>query len=175
MGAVKRLIGKGAFTRAYLLSNGTVEPVSSDPVKECLALWGFGDSALWPQLERGEYRDDGKQVYRMQFYPKVKSLKDALLPDQYALYAALRELPTARHANPSLLSDELRKVFGALPDQFANEREALLCAIDALGNYGTDLKFEISPRNVSAVDGKLVLLDVFFFVSKLTNGRSSRR
>lgn len=175
MGAVKKLIGKGAFTKAYLLVSGEVELVSVDPVKECMALWGLGESYLWPQIERVDYRDDGTQVYKMPHYPKVKSIKNALDPHQYELYKALRNLEGTFCANQNLLAYELRKQFETLPAEFSEEKEALLEAIDALGNYGTDLKFEISPRNVSVVDGKLVLLDVFFFVSQLNKVRSSRR
>jgi hypothetical protein len=175
MAALKKLIGKGAFSKAYLLPSGDVELVSVDPVKECMALWGLGDSYLWPQIECVDYRDDGTQVYKMPHYPKVKSIKTALEPRQYELYKALRNLEGTFCANPNLLSDELRKQFETLPDEFSAEKEALLEAVDALGNYGTDLKFEISPRNVSVINGKLVLLDVFFFVSQLNQVRSSKR
>lgn len=175
MGAAKKLIGKGAFTKAYLLATGDVELVSVDPVKECMALWGLGDSYLWPQIERVDYGADGKQVYKMPHYPKVKSIKNALEPRQYELYKALCNLESTHCINPHFLADELRKQFETLPEEFSAEKEALLEAVDALGNYGTDLKFEISPRNVSVMNGKLVLLDVFFFVSQLNQVRSSKR
>jgi hypothetical protein len=40
-------------------------------------------------------------------------------------------------------------------------------AIEACANYGSAIGFEISPRNVAVNNGKLVLLDVFYSISKL--------
>lgn len=166
---MKKLIGKGSFTKAYLLPSGEVELYSVDPVKECAALWGFGDSYLWPKIERVDILDDlnSTQVYRMPFYKTQRALKNFLEPRQYALYRTLRALPGVYCLNPHLRAFELHKVFDTIPDEFADEREALKEAVDSLCNYGTDICFEISPRNVAAVEGKLILLDVFFFQATL--------
>src|SRR5690606_4308569 len=94
MTKTRTLIGKGAFSKVYLLPDrNTVEIISSDPAKECLALFGFGESYLWPAIERIEQLNDGKQVYHMPYFPRVKSLKDSLEPKQWLLYKALRSLP----------------------------------------------------------------------------------
>ena len=59
-----------------------------------------------------------------------------------------------------------------MPDKFDNEKEAILEAIDAMCNYGSDVSFEISPRNIAAdKDGNLILLDCFFIKSQLSNVR----
>ncbi|UZT50044.1 hypothetical protein [Enterobacter phage 01_vB_Eclo_IJM] len=50
----------------------------------------------------------------------------------------------------------------------------VLMALDACANFGSDIQFEISPRNVRAVNGKLILVDCFFLVSKLQEVRSSK-
>lgn len=55
----------------------------------------------------------------------------------------------------------------SLPPKFRKQRDHLLAAIDALYNYGDDVCFEISPRNVTAHKGKLILLDCFLMKSHL--------
>lgn len=170
---MKKLIGKGAFTKAYLLDSGKVELHSADPVKECMALWGFGDSYLWPIIER---IDD--EVYTMDYLPKTPSLKASLEPRQYQLYKALRSLaPLLGFGRPKdwEYMQHWYNEFQSLPEEFEEEKQALCDALDALANYGQDIQFEISPRNVRAVNGKLCLLDCFFFVSqlKLVNSRKA--
>ena len=165
---MKKLIGKGAFTKAYLLDSGKVELRSCDPVKECMALVGFGGSYLWPIIER---IDD--EVYTMNYLPNTPNLKSNLEPKQYQLYSALRKLKPYINFKWGCgiqdweYSDHWRKQFGGLPAEFEEEKQALLEAVDSLANYGQDIQFEISPRNVRAVNGKLCLLDCFFFVSQL--------
>lgn len=170
---MKKLIGKGAFTKAYLLESGKVELHSCDPVKECMALCGFGDSYLWPSIEQVD-----NEVYTMDYLPKTPSLKNSLELRQYQLYTALRKLKPL--LSFGLLReweylDHWRKQFESLPVEFEEEKQALLEAVYSLGNYGQDIQFEISPRNVRAVNGKLCLLDCFFFVSqlKLVNSRKA--
>lgn len=116
---MKKLIGKGMFTKAYLLDSGKVEIHSVDPVKECMALWGFGDSYLWPILE-----SKGDEIYTMDYLPKTPSLKNSLEPRQYQLYSALRKLKP--YINYKLgyttieweYSDHWRKQFESLPVEF---------------------------------------------------------
>lgn len=45
-----KLIGKGAFTKAYLLDNGRVQLHSCCPFKECMAHGWFPESDLFPKL-----------------------------------------------------------------------------------------------------------------------------
>jgi len=54
-------------------------------------------------------------------------------------------------------------------------RNSLQEAIDACANYGSDIKFEISPRNVAVKNGNLILLDCFFVGSKQIEVTTSKR
>jgi hypothetical protein len=47
-------------------------------------------------------------------------------------------------------------------------------AVEACANYGSDVMFEISPRNVAVHNGNLILLDCFFIKSKLREVRDKR-
>ena len=172
-----KLIGKGAFTKAYLNDNGkTVTLYSVCPIKECMALGGFPKSPLFPKLERIDYLDSGEGVYIMEYYPKVKSLKNALYPNQYAIYRELRGLRGLKISltqNPYDGYRELYNAFKALKNR--RVREVMLYALEACANYGSDIGFEISPRNVAVKNKKLVLLDCFFINSKLNEVRSKKR
>ena len=69
--------------------------------------------------------------------------------------------------------DSMSKVyeaFAAIEDE--DLKEVMIEALEACGNYGSDVAFEISPRNVAVKDGKLILLDCFFMKSKLNQVRS---
>jgi hypothetical protein len=166
-----QLIGKGTFSKVYAIDENRVKIVSSDPVKECLALWGFGDSPLWPVLERTDSLDNGDNVFIGTRYKTGRGVKGLLNPRAYRLYLALRKCGD-KHFFGKNQHDALQhwqKVFTeGLVDEFADEREAICEAVDSLCNYGEDIRFEISPRNVAADKaGGLILLDVFFFVSHL--------
>ena len=165
-----QLIGKGTFSKVYAIDENKVKIVSSDPAKECLALWGFGESPLWPVLELTDRLDNGDNVFIGTRYKTGRGVKSLLNPRAYKLYLALRKCGDRlyfgkKHDAPQYW----QRVFTeGLTDEFADEREALCEAIDALRNYGDDIRFEISPRNVAADKaGGLILLDVFFFVSHL--------
>ncbi|UZT50357.1 hypothetical protein [Enterobacter phage 04_vB_Eclo_IJM] len=80
---------------------------------------------------------------------------------------------------PADLYHKWYEIFQAAHDRSETEtvREGLmdvLMALDACANFGSDIQFEISPRNVRAVNGKLILVDCFFLVSKLQEVRSSK-
>ena len=162
------LIGKGMFSKAYLLPCGNVEIHSTDKIKECMALWGFGDCYLWPTIERTDtfWKGDSLvQVYKMPFYEKVTAPKQQLNAQAYELYKLLRDmevpvnLPRGHYERP----DYWREQFQTLPDKFAIERQALLEAVDSIQNYTYNIGFEISPRNISVGEfGDLILLDCFF-------------
>lgn len=153
------LIGKGSFTKCYRIGR-KVRLVSTDPAKECAALGWGSDSRLFPRIKRTE-----TGVYEMEYFPKVKSLKAALRPDQYKLYRALRNINVCPTKGDFAYLDELRKQFNKLLPKRVSK--ALNEQIDGLMNYGADIRFEISPRNVAVKNGKLILLDCFFFASKL--------
>ena len=72
-----KLIGKGSFTKAYL-SNNEVYLDSCDPIKECISFGWFPESRLFPKIEN----DSKSGMYKMKYYPKVRSLKNNLTTDQ---------------------------------------------------------------------------------------------
>jgi len=158
-----QLIGKGTFSKVYRISENKVKIVSSDWAKECQAL--FIDSFLVPKLEKIDYE--------MEYFDKVQSLKNSLLPGQYEIYKELRALPFFYCANSYDYLDKLRDNFKLLKNE--KVKEGLMDVLDELSNYGTDIVFEISPRNVAVKNGKLVLLDCFFFKSQLTQVRTSKK
>jgi len=60
------------------------------------------------------------------------------------------------------------EAFRSLPREFKTAKTALIDAVSALTNYGSDICFEISPRNIAVTKtGNLILLDCFFMRSKL--------
>lgn len=155
-----KLIGKGEFTKAYLNDAGRVILHSTDRVKECASMGWMPDHRLFPAIERLENEGD-YQVYEMEYFPKVKSLKNSLTPRQYRLYSTLRKLSVYCGKNCDSYI-EWHKAFDTLPCEFKAEKEALKEAIDSLLNYSTGIRFEISPRNVAVKGRKLILLDCFF-------------
>lgn len=163
-----KLIGKGAFTKCYQLNDTTVLLKSEDPVKECMAHGWFPDSDLFPKVEFSSI--DG--FYEMEFYPRVKSLKNNLNDDQYQIYKDLR-VAMSNLDYVLNIHDSYEKVYNVFA-QLDNEelKETMLEALNACSNCGSDVAFEISPRNVAVKNGKLILLDVFFMKSALNKVRS---
>lgn len=166
-----KLLGKGAFTRAYLLDNDRVRLESRDPIKECMAHGWFPESRLFAEVQQ---IDDG--VYEMEYFPRVSSLKKTLNARDWALYQTLRTMADVYHCrtmslkNKALMHGELHKVideFDAANAGYEDEFQALREAVDGCCNYGTDIGFEISPRNVAVKGDELILLDVFFIRSHL--------
>lgn len=168
-----KLIGKGTFTKAYLLESGEVLLKSCDPIKECMAHGWFPDSGLFPTLSFENW-DTYEPSYKMKYYPKVKSLKASLVPRDYKFYSLLRKLSIGWVARSYDLLGVWRKAFESLPQEFEEEKEALISAIEACANFGQDVLFEISPINVAVDNGRLVLLDCFFLKSKLMEVKSSK-
>ena len=171
MRTVKR-IGSGALTKAYLMENGRVLLRSCDPIKEAMAYGWFPDSEYFPEVDvRGE------GVYEMQYYQPVRSLKAALAPTQWEIYKSLRNIWN-EHAYScrdyfdwyKVFEQEATDEFG-VPDDVV---QIILEALNACSNYDSSVNFEISPRNVAAQDGQLVLLDCFYLQSALDEvlGRS---
>lgn len=163
-----KLIGKGAFTKCYQLNDNTVLLKSEDPIKECMAYDWFPESGLFPEVEFSSIEG----CYEMEYYPKVRSLKNNLESDQYQIYKDLREV-----FNNLETSIDIYKGYSLIYkgfEQLENEdlKETMIEALDACTNYGSDVGFEISPRNVAVKNGKLILLDVFFMKSVLNKVRS---
>lgn len=162
---MRKLIGKGAFTRAYQIGDNEVEIITTCPAKEAYALFSQGNP-LAPVIEKHDYRDDGKSVYRMPLYPKMRAPKQQLTAQAYAAYKALRGIMQQYHALPvrqanyNVLFDMV--TLSPLDDEHkANVLDLLSDVCNAIDCY--DLGYEISPRNISVTpDGGLVMLDCFF-------------
>lgn len=177
MKAKRTLIGKGTFTTAYVLPDGTVELISCDHIKECMSMGWFPDSRLFPEIEQvRDYGEDGfTRVYHMQYYERPRSLKSAMSSHDWAFYKVLRGLDSGCVDNMYMLHNMWHEAFDTIPDEFADEREDLKEALDACGNYGGDICFEISPRNVAVENGRLILLDCFFVKSQLLDRMLNQR
>jgi hypothetical protein len=156
-----KLIGQGLFSKCYLLDCGSKVLIkSSDKVKECSSLYGLADSALFPEIIRIDF-----EMYEMKYFPKVKSLKNSLDLDQWRLYKELRSVNSLFLGRDYDKPRYLYKQFNAL-NVAEDVKQALYDAVDSLQNYGYDINFEISPRNVAVENGKIILLDCFFFSSQ---------
>lgn len=163
-------IGKGAFSSVFRKGDSNnVLIISNDVVKECISLGWFPKSRLFPKIERLSYNDDGTSTYKMKYYDKVIAPKKQLNTKAYRLYKALRSLEVINYPeNDDLLHDAWIKAFKNLPSELKTAKGALIGAVEALTNYGADICFEISPRNIATTKtGNLVLLDTFFLKSQL--------
>lgn len=166
-------IGRGAFSSVYRKGTAsTVLITSEDYTKECMSLGWFPDTPLFPNVERVEH-DNQKPTYKMKFYSKVKAPKKELNTRAYELYSLLRKMfCNYSYTKPNALYDYWVNAFSKLPAKFKREKQHILAALDALSNYGSDVCFEISPRNIAKTDsGRLVLLDCFYFHSQLMEAR----
>ena len=169
MNTFDKVIGKGSFSTAYLQSDKkTVVLKSVDYVKECNAWGWFPKSRYLPKIEMIE-----RNLYKMEYYPKVTSLKNSLKPSQYALYLELRGLNIGYCKNPHNLADFWRKEFKTVKNKTV--RNLLLEVVDSMANYGTQFQFEISPRNVAVKNGNLILLDCFFMQDQLNELRTNKK
>ena len=168
-----KLIGKGLFSRVYDNGDGSVLIYSKDHAKDCLSMqWHDNSMGLFPEIEKIDYLDNGQSIYQCKKYTKVRSLKNTLDADQYALYLELRALFSGleilRNHN-----DNYQYLYDTFNASSIDEsvKYSILDFLDALCNFGEDINFEISPRNVAVDNGKLVLLDCFFFSSQAIKAR----
>lgn len=162
-----KLLGKGAFTKAYQMDNGRVFLKSVCRAKECMSMGWFPDCSLFPIVESGEEQG----TYEMDYLTRVKAPSKQLNKRSLALYKALSKL-----ANTFLMNsyEGCLKAFNdvMLTEHFKEEANLLLEALDALTSYGGDICFEISPRNISVdAEGNLILADCFFFMNQLRKVR----
>jgi len=161
-----QLIGKGSFTKVYKLSDKKVLVKSICYAKECLS--DLGKVNYFPQ-----YKRIGDREYTCEYYPKVTSLKTSLQPKYYEIYKDLVNV----FASIKYDGKDYNNYF-AVSEAFQNiknksVKNILLEVLEDMSNYGSDVKFEISPRNVAVKNGKLILLDVFFFASQLRDVRKN--
>ena len=164
-------IGKGTFTNAFINQNNKVILSSVCPIKEIMAANWFPDSDLFPVIN---WLDTN--IYEMEYYPKVRSLKKSLDSDQWALYKTLRLIAQKQLDNICTIKN-INNLFYKLHDLFdlyldGEIQEDLKYALDACANYSSQIVFEISPRNVAVKNGKLILLDVFYAIDYLKKARN---
>ena len=174
----KELIGKGHFTKVYKAGNSNGKKVmvySTCPVKEVLALGWMPRTRRLPTLEVA-YDNEGKEYYiaeKLSIGSKVKGgLSKALSAKEYTLYKELKAFEQALSKESLKTSDSKESYFIAMDVlktfTFSNRsiKNILIESFDALSNYGTDVCFEISPRNVAiSKAGKLILNDCFYLKS----------
>lgn len=165
-----KYIGKGAFTKCYLLDCGKKVMLKSiDPIKEVMSLGWFPDSPLFPSIHA---IDEG--VYESKYYPKVRSLKNTLKPRHYGYYKELRRIQEGIRYTTNKY-DSYHIIYKAFEGiRYKKLREVMLEALEGCANIGSDIGFEISPRNVAVEKGNLVLIDCFFQKTKLAEVNSRR-
>ncbi len=164
----RKLIGKGAFTRAYQIDVNKVEVVTICPAKECYAMFSQGNPFA-PIIESVDTTADGqKRVYHMPLYPKMKAITRQLNPESLEVYRQLRKLGyTVKD-----YQDFCHKIDDLYlsPDVKAHIKELAGDVCNAIDCSNT--RFEISPRNVSCDDnGNLIMLDCFFCMKTLFNSK----
>lgn len=156
----KQLIGRGAFSTVYRISKSKVLISSRDNVKECMGLGWFPKSPMFPSIKCIDFTGERK-LYTSRYYPKVTSLRNTLDTREYEFYKVLRALERGRGYAHWYAQ------FQGIPPYFKGKKKVLQSALDSLANYGDDVCFEISPRNVAVHKGKLILLDCFYFDRQL--------
>lgn len=168
-------IGKGAFSTVYKKGTNKVLIKSCDNVKECMSMGWFPNTKMFPKIEKVGVSDCGEfQFYEEKFYERKVAPKKDLSPNEYEFYQALRNLDCYCKKDCDRYY-HWHNQFDSLPAKFNHKKKLLKEALNALSNYGTDISFEISPRNIAIQAGKLVLLDCFFFVSALNRIRDKKK
>lgn len=160
-------IGQGLFSTVYRLNETQVLIKSTDYVKECLSMQWHDSEGIFPEIERVD-----NEFYTCKYYEPVKSLKNSLNDEHYAVYRELRDLSIGFIKNSHDNYFKWREQFQTVSNE--EFRYALINMIDNLTNYGTEISFEISPRNVAVENGRLILLDVFFFKDQANKIRTSK-
>lgn len=163
-----QLIGKGLFSKVYRLNDKQVYIQSTCYAKECISMNWHNSTNIFPVLEPVDI-----QEYICEYYAPVKSLKKELIAAHYDIYKQLRSLSVGYVKNNYDLLDKWREQFATVTNK--KFRHALLDMTDNLCNWGTQINFEISPRNVAVKNGKLILLDVFFFSDQLNEQRMNKK
>lgn len=157
----RKLIGKGAFTKAYQVGENEVEVHSFCPAKECYAMFSQGKQFA-PVIERKE-----TNVYKMPLYPKVRAPSRDLNPRSLVVYKTLRQV---FKGNNLLDYQNFCRLVNAESVLTVDEKEALIeLASDVCNAIDCkELRFEISPRNISRdKGGNLIMLDCFFSIATL--------
>lgn len=170
------LVKKGSFTTAYVYENKVILR-SNDPIKECMAQGWFPDSELFPTIKFSDLESDNKEfrIYEMERFEISRSVKNKISDWDYnEIYRPLKNLTVdwdwINHYN---WQDNFIQAINLseLPDSI---KISLIEAYESCMNFSHEIRFEISPRNVSSKDGKLILRDCFFDYRKLKEVRSRK-
>jgi len=153
-----KIIGKGQFTKVYRLDSKKVGLISTDPVKEAMAIGMFPKSKLFPVIDSLD--DSNEFDYIMNYDPDLKerSVLPKLNPYYQNLYKQLKTIDRVFNR------DSFFRSLARLKGVRIYHKNALKKAFECLINYAEEhqIKFEISPRNVSTKNGRLILNDCFF-------------
>ena len=160
------VIGKGAFTTAYRFNDKKVLLKSEDLVKLAMAQGMFPNSKLFPEidfLDSIKYKD---YDYIMNYEPDLKSrvVISKLNPYYQNMYRQLKKLENSFHGRIDF-EEKVDKLKGLK----SYHKMALKSAYSAIMNFEDDydIRFEISPRNVSTKNGRLILNDCFYSYSAM--------
>ena len=160
------LIGNGLFSKVYRKGNDPfVTVVSRDPAKEAFSFDWHTPHHLIPEITAID-----NDVYTMPFYPRVLSPKKQLTPHSYSFYTYLRKMTRTGFSRITRETsyDILYRLFNGIPVEFKKEKIVLHDMLRVLSNFGDDMIFEISPRNISCTkSGDLILRDCWFFLSRI--------
>ena len=167
-----KIIGKGKFTRCYQHpdNKNKVVLISNCWAKECSAMGWMPSSQMYPKIEKVDYPeglDNDASKYQMKKFKQVRSLRSSLNAHHYTMYKQLREFSYNLRAIRSKYEshDILHDAINDSP-LMPKLKRLLAESLDALANYGDGMMFEVSPRNVAVDNGKLILLDCWFFVER---------
>jgi hypothetical protein len=164
----RKLIGKGAFSRAYQIGSDQVEVISSCPTKECYAMFSQGNPFA-PVIEHIGQKGE-KGVFHMPLYPKMKSIKTQFNSEALHVYRELRKLMS--YCGPESYQTFCKYVEGLSLTQDQKENITGLAGDVCNAIDCRDMRFEISPRNVSCdSEGNLIMLDCFFCMKTLRKVR----
>jgi len=161
-----KLIGAGLFSKVY--SNDALDYViitKKDCIKEAMAFNWFPESRYFPKIE--EIEIEGDHYWKMKKYNKTKKIKGLLNDEDYKFYQELRKI----FKNKPIIKNKYDSYI-VLHDLFSNslltndQKELMLDALSACANYGADVSFEISPRNIFIDNGNLILADCFYLISQ---------
>lgn len=172
---MRKLIGKGAFTKAYQVAEDKVELVSICPTKEAYAEFGQHIPFV-PRIAIKGHDRTGAAIYDMPLYPKMKAPKQQLNAEGYTLYRKLETLFRSRLISLSSSNYNYQTVYRMFDElDIAQEtKEQLQDLLGIVCNYvdTETIRFEISRRNVTCDEnGNLILLDCFFCARTLQRSR----
>jgi hypothetical protein len=161
-------LGKGLWSKVYRVSEDEVIILSSDPAKECLAIF-CQDVKYLPKLTCLENVNDVACYLSPFYYPLKASNKKA-----WGQYKAVKQCLEA----VSFQEREKYKCFEGFKNALycldidPEIIEAINTLLDNMANYTDHVFLELSPRNVKVDgNGELILLDIIGDTNELNKKR----